>query len=77
MEEFIQLGNAMKHDSFIPHRIFDLNTGNDMPIDLTNLPNGTRLAAPDDPSLLVYFLVPMEALRVRTFTETGVICLRS
>ena len=69
MEEFVQLGNAMKHDSFIPHRTFDLANDGGMLIDLRNLPNGTRMASPDCPNLPVYIVAPVEALRIRTFTE--------
>ena len=64
IEEIIKWDNAMKHDSFIPHRIFDL------PTDLTKLTTETRLAAPDYPNLPLYFVAPIEVLSIRTFMET-------
>ena len=70
MEEFIQLVNVVKHDSFIPHHIFDLAADWRMFTVLTNLPIGTRIAAPDYPNLPEYFVAPMEALRFQTFSES-------
>ena len=69
MEEFIQFANSMKHASLTPHRRFDRLADRGMLIDLKNLPNGTRLAAPDYPNLPVYFATQIEVLSIGTFME--------
>ena len=69
MEEFAQLGSAIKHGSFTPHRRFDQVADLGMLIDMNNIPNETRLAEPDYPNLPVYSVAPIEALRIRTFIE--------